>query len=435
MSSTVTGNLTLIDENDNTPRFSQSSFFKTIPEDLRSSTTIMTFLATDADKGLNGEVEYRIDGDMESQFIEGEEDVVLSIDRSSGRLFAINNFNYERSTEVNVTVIANDRGIPRRSSSALLVITVTNVDERRPVFLQSQCSRSLIVSESVTVGTTVAHCHATDFDTTATANETSVTYALNSPYFDINSTTGAITSKVLLDRESSNGAISLQIVATDLAQKTETRLVSVVLSDVNDNSPQFLNTSYHYHFTSDDIENNLRDFLTIEVSDPDAGENGTFSLSVNKIMRLTETETLLEVIAQDDGVPRLTSSVNVTVAFQSPCQLQLYSISDDDNRHQISAKLLCSVSITHSAVAFTLQQSSTLTCRIISNTLSVLQWLQNGTAITSTELIPINQSDTSLTLRNIRFSDAGQYACRATTDAGSLQSVAARASVEGKSSF
>ncbi len=427
-SSTVTGNLTLIDENDNSPIFSQMIYRVTVPEDLTPGTTVIQFNATDRDKGLNGEIRYSVDSNPNIFFVEGETDVVFEIDSdSNGRLFAVNPFNFERNSEVNVTVFANDRGIPRRSSSALLVITVTNVDEAPPFF--SRCDRFLTVSENVNIGSTVATCQAIDFDSVATGNQLPIRYSLRgSSQFAIDPNNGEIRTTALLDRENNNGISSFTVDATDLAGRTTSRLVRVTVDDVNDNAPQFSNTPYSYHFTNSFIESSSQEFFTVSASDRDAGNNAIFTLMVGDIVRTTETETQVEIIARDNGIPSLNSSTTVTVTFESPCQLQRYSIT---NGGVLSAQLLCSVTAGSDSSTLTLGMSGSFNCRIFGNTLGEVQWLHNGTAVTAPASVQ-NDSFVSLPIGQVQMSSGGQYACRVSSGAGSLQSVARQATIQGK---
>ncbi len=430
-SSTVTGNLTLIDENDNTPQFLQSTYYKTVEETLLPGDSIMTFSATDADKGINGEVVYHVESNFNTFFIEGQADVIFNIDKSTGRLFTENGFDYERNPQVNVTVHAYDRGLPRRSASALLVITVNNVDELPPVFISSSCVRSITISESLSVGSMIGYCNATDIDTTASGDQAAIAYSLTNPYFAIDEITGAITTLVSLDRETGSDVINIVVVATDLSNFSTRRIITVLISDVNDNPPQFLNVPYHYHFTDTNIRDNLKDLLTLEAIDRDAGLNGTFFFSVGTIVRIANNSTIVTIIAQDNGTPSLQSATNVTVTFQSPCPLQAYTISSSNNQGKLSVMLLCSVEVSPISVALTLQRQESLICTIAQNAPAVFQWLHNSTAITNSEVVPANRTDMTLTLESVDFSSAGQYACRVTSDAGSLQSVAARATVQG----
>ena len=428
--STVTGNLTLIDENDNAPQFSRDIYFATVSESLSPRSTIIFFTAVDVDKGLNGEVEYSVESTANSHFLEGETDVTFQIDSMSGRLYTTNRFNYERNAQVNVTVFAYDRGVPRLSDSALLVIDVSNVDEAPPTF--SSCRRIITVSEDTFVGTVVERCLATDSDSIAGPNQFPVRYTLNNDYFEINATSGDIKVKQRLERDDGSFQVILSVQATDLTNKMSSRIVQVVVLDVNDNAPTFQNASYGYHFTDNAIRNHLQEFLAIEAEDLDNGINGTFSFEVNRVLRLSEHETNIEILAIDNGTPRKSSYANVTVTFESPCQLQSYAISSSNGgRGLLSAQLLCSVTVTSSSEALILAMPGSFTCRIFGNSPAEIQWLHNGSTITNSRLVQRNVTDVELELDNAQFSSAGSYACKISSGAGSLQSVARRATIQG----
>ena len=429
-SSTVTGNLTLIDENDNAPQFSQDVYFVTVSESLPPTSTIMTFTATDADKGLNGEVEYSVESTVSSLFLEGETDVIFRIDSTSGRLFSFNRFNYERNAQVNVTVFANDRGVPRLSDSALLVITVLNVDEARPVF--TNCRTILTVSENANVNSIIGNCSATDFDTIANGNMPQVSYALREvSFFSIDSMTGAISVSRPLDRETMTNPIRITVLATDLVNQTASRIVQVSILDVNDNAPIFQSTPYRYHFTDNEIRSSSQDFFTIPVNDPDAGSNGTFTLTIGDVMRVSDNETQIEILARDDGNPTMNSSATMTVTFESPCQLQSYTVSNSGGERRLSAQFLCSVAVSSDSEALVLTMPGSFNCKIFGNTPAEIQWLHNGSTITNSRLVQRNVTDVELDLDNAQFSSAGSYACKISSGAGSLQSVARRANIQG----
>ena len=427
MSSTVIGNLTLIDENDNTPRFSQEIYDITVREDFIPG-ILTTFTATDDDKGLNGELEYTIVQRNTLVFREGEDnEVEFDIDGDTGALRTFNMFNYEAASEINVTIFVNDKGLPRRSASATLVITVTNVDEEPPVFQTSSCTAR--VNEDVSIGTIVSTCSAIDFDSIASGSEQPITYSLTNSQLEVNPTNGTITTKSALDREAS-GAVEVRLTATDSSGQLSLRRFNIILNDVNDNSPQFLNTPYRYHFTDESIRQYKQDFLTIQTIDPDLGENGTVTLKIGSIFQLSDTETQVEVVAQDGGTPPMNSTINVTVTFQSACQLQTFTITPTEGR--ISAHLLCSIEITPAAsFALTLGRSKSLSCRIVRNIPVPYQWLHNGTALTNLELVQQSSNEESLSLTEITYSHSGEYACRASSLAGGLQTSASMATIIG----
>lgn len=57
----------ILDENDNPPKFSQEIYTAVIPENVPTDFSIVTVKAYDADSGKNGEVQYIIQDDADSQ--------------------------------------------------------------------------------------------------------------------------------------------------------------------------------------------------------------------------------------------------------------------------------------------------------------------------------------------------------------------------------
>lgn len=58
----------VLDENDNSPRFSELTYTATIPEDVARGHTVMRVLASDPDQGQNGEVAYYLGNDTDGFF-------------------------------------------------------------------------------------------------------------------------------------------------------------------------------------------------------------------------------------------------------------------------------------------------------------------------------------------------------------------------------
>lgn len=430
--STVIGNLTVIDVNDNSPIFDQPVYRTSISEDTIPMTDIQTVRATDADKGLNGEVEYTIISSfdftlsLETSLIR----TTFEVGRSTGILRNLNEFDFESVSQINITVFANDRGIPQRSSSTLVIIDIQNIDEQAPIFF-SQCDA--LVSEGIPVGAFVTTCVARDLDTIAIGNQPPIAYALNPPssFFQIDPVTADITTTGSLDREISSG-MSVMVEATDLAGKVTTQRAVIRLTDINDNAPSFLNTPYAFLYSGSAVLQ-LQNFLTVSADDPDSGFNGTVSYSVGNVDQISSTSTQVEVIATDMGSPAsLSNSTIVSVTFERPCQLQEYAISASTG--ELSASLLCSVDVMPTSVPLVLGERNALTCIMATNTPVTYQWLQNSTTITAPQLVTngVTEVMVRFTLSNIRFSDAGEYACKASTTAGSLQTPETTAFILGK---
>ena len=433
-SSTVLGNLTVIDVNDNPPVFNMSVYRRTLPEDTFPTSEILTVMATDADKGLNGDVQYTIvsDFDFTISIETNEVTTFFTVGLETGILRNSNEFDFESASQINLTIFANDRGVPQMSSSTLVILNIENVDERNPLFRSSATSCDARVSESHPIGEEITQCLADDFDSIAAPGQIPIMYSLATPseIFAVDPVTAVITSLVPLDREMST-ALSVRVRATDLANGFSERRVIIRISDVNDNAPQFQNTPYSFSF-SDSATRTVRDFLTASATDPDSGDNGTFSYSLGTIQKLNgNTQTRIEVIATDNGTPSLSSSTFVTVTFSSPCQLQEYSI--DPLGGTLSASLLCSVSVSPASLTLVLGRSGNLECTAVGNMPISYQFLHNGSAVTAPMLVAGGSDVVPLSISDVGFTDAGQYACRATTSAGSLQTSGIEATILGKS--
>lgn len=125
-----------------------------------------------------------------------------------------------------------DGGSPPRSSTAILQVTVTDVNDNRPVFKENDIEVS--VPENAPVGTSVSQLHATDADLGSNAqihfyfsNQIS---SLAKRLFAIDNTTGLITIREPLDREESP-VHKLTVLASD-GSSTPSRATVTVNSQI-----------------------------------------------------------------------------------------------------------------------------------------------------------------------------------------------------------
>ncbi len=417
--STAIANLTVIDDNDNYPHFPQAVYYLNISEGIIPG-VMGTFTASDDDIGLNGKIEYTINSPSTI--------VVFEIDRNTGTLSNRNSFDFEQSSQETVTIIATDLGLPHRPSSATVVVNVTNVDEQNPTFQSASCD--ITVQEDVAIGTVVSTCSATDFDSISNAGESPITYSLTSTLFEVNPSNGTITTKAALDHEI-NSTVRLILTATDLSGHFSVRSIVVLISDVNDNTPQFKNTPYAYHFLDDDIKNYKQEFLMAEAVDLDQGGNETVSYSIGYTRMISEVESQVQIMAQDKAIPPHTSVTNLTVMFQYPCLQQKYEINPTDGR--LLVYLLCSITVSPPLLFYlTLGLNQFISCHIVSNSPTEYLWLHNGTAQTNPALLRQSSPYGNYTFSEITYSHGGEYACRASSLAGGLQSHSTLGTIQGK---
>ncbi|KFM59095.1 Cadherin-23, partial [Stegodyphus mimosarum] len=235
----------ILDENDNAPEFVQQIYTAVIPENVPTDFSIVTVKATDADSGKNGEVQYFIQDDTDSQpvsffAVDSETGVVSVIRALSGK---------GRSEPYTVKIRAVDKGIPPLVSFCHLLVVVGDIstNDGVPQFIRPTAGEVAYIHENVTVGTEVFQVVAFDPDNSNTANG-KVAYKLlddqssedHDYEFVIDAATGIITTQAPLDRERKEN-YTMIVVAHDFGFPPQEahRVLRIFVLDVDDSDPQF----------------------------------------------------------------------------------------------------------------------------------------------------------------------------------------------------
>uniref|UniRef100_A0A8C9TL15 Cadherin-related 23 n=1 Tax=Scleropages formosus TaxID=113540 RepID=A0A8C9TL15_SCLFO len=227
----------ILDENDNRPVFTQSSYRAEIMENSPPGTTLTVLngpvLAEDRDIGPNAVVRYRLLGPRLDLFT--ADSITGEVRVRQGAVLDREVFSDPR---VELFLVAEDVG--GLSSSVPLTITILDQNDNTPVFSPS----SLIVHlpENSPPGVVVTQLSASDADS---GSNGWLLYRLESgaqDRFIVDSLSGAVlVGNATLDREE-RGSYRLVIVATDRGTPplSGTATLSVVLDDINDSRPRFL---------------------------------------------------------------------------------------------------------------------------------------------------------------------------------------------------
>ncbi|XP_069575394.1 cadherin-7-like [Brachyistius frenatus] len=344
LSGTTSVTVTLTDVNDNPPRFSRKSYQFGIPESVLVSAVVGKIKALDLDVGTNAEMDYRIlDGDGLGTFR-----ILTDPDTQEGLLTLHKTLDFETKSTYTLRVEASNRDVDTRFLSvgpfrdvATVRLLVENVDEP-PVF-SSSASR-MVVSEAAPVGTDVGSVSAHDPD----ASNSPIRYSIDRKtdvdrYFDIDSSSGLITTNRRLDREISV-LHNITVVATEILDKSQVgkAVVLVSVTDVNDNAPSF--AIEYQTFVCENVQPG-QIIETLSAVDPDEPENGhhfLFSLAAGNLnFTLTDNNDntasvltrragflqqdqpvhFLPVVISDGGSPTLSSTNTLTVTV-CECDLQ-----------------------------------------------------------------------------------------------------------------
>ncbi|MCL4124572.1 UNVERIFIED_CONTAM: hypothetical protein GTU68_056279, partial [Idotea baltica] len=139
------------DVNDNPPSFSQASYSVNVPENSPANLLLMKMYASDPDLGLNRKISYSLEGN--DKFV---------IDRDTGILSVTQVLDREKRAMYNLTVKAFDHGSNRLSSSANILVLVSDMNDNPPEFASHTYYTT--VMESSNVGSDIVRVLATSRD-------------------------------------------------------------------------------------------------------------------------------------------------------------------------------------------------------------------------------------------------------------------------------
>uniref|UniRef100_A0AAQ5WYN7 Cadherin, EGF LAG seven-pass G-type receptor 3 n=1 Tax=Amphiprion ocellaris TaxID=80972 RepID=A0AAQ5WYN7_AMPOC len=243
-SATVKVFITVLDENDNVPQFSEKRYVVAVKEDVRPHSEILQVSATDRDKDSNAAVHYNIiSGNSRGQF---------SIDSITGEIQVVAPLDYEAEREYTLRVRAQDNGRPPLSNNTGIVsVQVTDVNDNPPIFVSTPFQASVL--ESAPVGSSILHIQAIDTDSGDNARlEYRLTGTSSDTPFIINSATGWVTVSSILDRESvEHYFFGVEARDYGMPPLSATASVTITVMDVNDNRPEFLQKEYYARLNED----------------------------------------------------------------------------------------------------------------------------------------------------------------------------------------
>ncbi|XP_069628056.1 cadherin EGF LAG seven-pass G-type receptor 2 isoform X1 [Haliaeetus albicilla] len=328
MASSASVSVTILDVNDNSPEFTQREYSARLNEDAAVGTSVLTVSAVDRD--ANSVITYQISsGNTRNRFS-------ITSQSGGGLISLALPLDYKLERQYLLTIAASDG---TRQDMAQVVVNVTDANTHRPVFQSSHYTVN--VNEDRPVGTTVVVISATDEDTGENAR---ITYLMEDsiPQFRIAAETGAVTTQMELDYED-QVSYTLAITARDngIPQKSDTTYLEILVSDVNDNAPQFLRDSYQGSVYEDVPA--FTSVLQVSATDRDSGLNGrvfyTFqggddgdgdfiiesTSGIVRTLRRLDRENVplyaLRAFAVDKGVP----------AKRTPVEIQVTVLDVNDN--------------------------------------------------------------------------------------------------------
>ncbi|XP_062835578.1 LOW QUALITY PROTEIN: protocadherin beta-16-like [Anolis carolinensis] len=323
------------DVNDNAPEISVISINSPLPEDSPLETLVALFSITDEDSGDNGKTLCSVD--MNLPF------VLKGTTNNFYQLLIQSSLDRERVSEYNITITAIDWGSPRLTSTIILSVQISDVNDNPPVFLKSLFE--MHIQENNIPGLLIGAVHAVDLDMGQNAK---LVYSilpeqfgddLVASYISMNSETGNMYALRSLDYEQKKDfKVTVRAADSGIPSLSTDVTVQVVIIDENDNAPFFLYPLQNSTSPCNELLPKMAeaDYLITKVVavDGDSGQNswlsyeilkatdpGLFSIGAQngevKTKRpLTEKDTnrqRLVIAVKDNGVPPQTSTAMLNI--------------------------------------------------------------------------------------------------------------------------
>ncbi|XP_056328876.1 protocadherin alpha-8-like [Danio aesculapii] len=322
----------IVDVNDNVPEISVTSLAETVREDAAAGTMVGLITVKDGDAGKNGAVVLNIRDSAPFR--------LQNTYKNKYYLLVDGQLDRETASEYNVTIRATDEGTPPLSSTSVIAVHVSDVNDNAPRFPEPVIN--VYVKENSQIGAVIHTVSAVDPDvgdnarTTYSLLESSKSGPVTS-MININSDTGDLHSLQSFNYEEIK-TFEFKVQATDsgVPPLSSNVTVNVFVLDENDNSPAILapyselgsvNTE-NIPYSADagyfvakiravDADSGYNALLSYHISEP-KGNNlfqiGTSSGEIRTKRRMSDNDLKthpLVILVSDNGEPSLSATVSI----------------------------------------------------------------------------------------------------------------------------
>ncbi|XP_054453016.1 protocadherin alpha-8-like isoform X4 [Anoplopoma fimbria] len=335
----------ITDLNDNTPEISVTSLANVVREDAPLDTMVGLITVRDIDADKNGVVQVGI--------VDSVPFKIKNTYKNHYSLVVDGTLDRERASQYNVTIKATDEGVPPLSSTSVITVHVSDVNDNAPRFKEPVIN--IFVKENSPVGAVINTMTADDPDVDDNAKVTFSVINNNhknniiGSVINVNSETGDIVSLQSFNYEELK-TFQFKVQATDsgVPPLSSNVTVNVLILDENDNSPTILAPySEHGSVNSEtipysaeagyfvakiravDADSGYNALLSYHLSEP-KGNNlfriGTSTGEIRTKRRMSDNDLKthpLVVLVSDNGEPSLSATVSIeVVVVESTADIQ-----------------------------------------------------------------------------------------------------------------
>ncbi|GAB1604335.1 protocadherin beta-13-like isoform X1 [Argonauta hians] len=324
--------ISVTDENDNSPTFSQDIYNVSINNGFRKDIPVYVLHATDLDSRKNGEIQYQF-GSKTSPLAKSH----FTINEKTGEIFQSRTDYGERKQTYKLYIEATDKGNPPLSSTAIVFINILNEENNAPridmKFVSKFEGNRVTISEGVKVGSFIAYVKVIDNDVGLNGEVSCKLQHEKLELRSLGTNKYKVVIKSTVNRESES-QLNFAVECEDkgLPPLQTKRMFTVQIKDVNDIQPHFSRDSFKF-LTYENEKPNFPIGL-INATDQDQGSGGQLSFSLlndhNHILPfkisnfgfIMTTEQLdreqqdmyrFKVLVKDNGTPALSNTATVIV--------------------------------------------------------------------------------------------------------------------------
>ncbi|CAH2275957.1 protocadherin-12 [Pelobates cultripes] len=259
------------DANDNPPIFEKISYEVSLMENNHIPTHLLKVHAQDIDLGANAEVTYSI---IDSYISGTPASSWVSINSSSGDIFALKTLDYEQMSEIQFLVQAHDNGHPKLNSNISVRVFLKDQNDNKPVIVQPPLK----------------------------GGRATITILVNAETGHLLSSMDKIISQDGKHYTFGKSFAGPHEIAADLSHHNMHQILHVVATDADSNQ----NAELLYH-----LANNHYGLFAIDTN------LGFIYANVSNGSHLIGNALDMEVIVRDNGNPQLEAKALLTIMFSS----------------------------------------------------------------------------------------------------------------------
>ncbi|XP_035306161.1 protocadherin-11 X-linked isoform X5 [Cricetulus griseus] len=327
-SSTAILQISVADTNDNGPVFVENEIEVSIPENAPVGSSVAQLHATDADIGENARIHFYF-----SNLVSNIAKRLFHLNSTTGLITVKEPLDREESASHKLPVLASDGG--STPAKAMVLVNVTDINDNVPSidirYIVNPTNGTVLLSENAPLNTKIALITVTDEDSEHNGRVTCFTdHEIPFRLRPVFSNQFLLETAAFLDFESTR-EYAIKILATDAGKPplNQTSMLLIKVKDENDNAPVFTQP-----FISLSVpENNSpgSQLTKVSATDADTGRNAEinyllgfdappeFALdrrtgiltAVKNLDRENQEKYYFTVLAQDNGIPPLTSNASV----------------------------------------------------------------------------------------------------------------------------